>query len=100
MLASISALSSRLERRCFCTVRSSVTCRSRATSALMRCWAGLGSGVGRRSRALAKRAMMLASISSVFSSAPIASAYCRTLRALVMAQGRPSSHNSRKALRS
>ncbi len=99
-LASISALSSRLERRCFCTVRSSVTCLSLATRALMRCWAWLGTGIGRNPLSRAKRAIILASIRSVFSSTPIDSAYCRTLRALVTAQDRPSFDSSRNALRS
>src|SRR5581483_7302856 len=73
-LASISALSNRPARRCFWTIRSSVTWRSLATRALRRSWAAVGAGVGCKFLARAKRAMMLASIRSVFSRMPIASA--------------------------
>ena len=60
--------------------RSSVTWERRVTRARRCCWAGLGGGVGAGRRACPKRAIMAASMRSVFSRAPIASAKRRTLR--------------------
>ena len=96
-----STVSSSTRRRWFswATFRA-VNWPSLVTSAASRSCAWGGGGCGSTPLAAAKRAMRPASIRSVFSRKPIASANRRTCRGLTTAAATPCAHSSRKALRS